>query len=135
MGSRLVRRVNREMFSRDLALVDDDSLADPMVAISRTKELRSLSAGCSSRTASGSVAQVELAHFTKFPSCIVGPTAKVSLTGRSVHWEVEIVAVIGAKCSSAAPPYAWSVVAGLMLGQLIGELRNPCVGGKGACEL
>ena len=38
--------------------------------------------------------------FTKFPSCIVGPTATVPLSGRTVDWEAEIVVAIGAKCSS-----------------------------------
>ena len=146
--------LERDSQWHDLASVgDDESLAEPMVAISRTKELHSLWARCSSQTASGSVAEMDLGApvpeprqvfgiglnyrdhagesgmdlpptpltFTKFPSCIVGPTATIPLTGRSVDWEVEIVAVIGAECSSVAPPEAWSVVAGLMLGQDISD--------------
>lgn len=55
--------------------------------------------------------------FTKFPSCITGPTADVPLSGDQVDWEVEIVAVIGAPCTRVARADAWGVVAGLMLGQ------------------
>jgi len=59
--------------------------------------------------------------FTKFPSCIVGPTATVPLSGGAVDWEAEIVVAIGAKCSSVAPSDVWGVVAGLMLGQDISD--------------
>ena len=59
--------------------------------------------------------------FTKFPSCIAGPTAEVPLSGASVDWEVEIVAVIGAECTSVAPADAWDSVAGLTLGQDISD--------------
>ena len=33
--------------------------------------------------------------FTKFPSCLVGPTSDVVLSGATVDWEVELVVVIG----------------------------------------
>jgi 2-keto-4-pentenoate hydratase/2-oxohepta-3-ene-1,7-dioic acid hydratase in catechol pathway len=59
--------------------------------------------------------------FTKFPSCIAGPSATVPLSGASVDWEAEIVAVVGAECSSVAAVEAWEVVAGLMLGQDISD--------------
>jgi len=59
--------------------------------------------------------------FTKFPSCIAGPTADVPLSGAMVDWEVEIVAVIGDETSHVAVDDAWSVVAGLTLGQDISD--------------
>lgn len=59
--------------------------------------------------------------FTKFPSCITGPTAAVPLSGARVDWEVEIVAVIGVECTSVAPAEAWGSVAGLTLGQDISD--------------
>ena len=59
--------------------------------------------------------------FTKFPSCIVGPTADVPLSGEMVDWEVEIVAVIGDEASHIAVSDAWGVVAGLPLGQDISD--------------
>src|ERR1700709_1739415 len=40
--------------------------------------------------------------FTKFPSCITGPTADVPLSGAMVDWEVEIVAVIGDEATRVA---------------------------------
>jgi 2-keto-4-pentenoate hydratase/2-oxohepta-3-ene-1,7-dioic acid hydratase in catechol pathway len=59
--------------------------------------------------------------FTKFPSCIAGPTADVPLSGAMVDWEVEIVAVIGSQSSQVSPADAWNVVAGLTLGQDISD--------------
>ncbi len=59
--------------------------------------------------------------FTKFPSCITGPGAEVALSGRSVDWEVELVAVVGAECTSVSPADAWGSVAGLTLGQDISD--------------
>ncbi len=138
----------------DLALVSGEaSLADPMVAVARSGELRDLSGRCSSATAGGLVAEAELGApvpeprqvfgiglnyrdhagesgmelppapltFTKFPSCIAGPTATVPLSGGAVDWEAEIVVAISAQCSSVTPSDAWEVVAGLMLGQDISD--------------
>jgi 2-keto-4-pentenoate hydratase/2-oxohepta-3-ene-1,7-dioic acid hydratase in catechol pathway len=59
--------------------------------------------------------------FTKFPSCITGPTADVPLSGTMVDWEVEIVAVIGRETSHVAVADAWDAVAGLTLGQDISD--------------
>lgn len=59
--------------------------------------------------------------FTKFPSCIAGPTADLPLSGSTVDWEVEIVAVIGREASHVAPDEAWSAIAGLTLGQDISD--------------
>jgi 2-keto-4-pentenoate hydratase/2-oxohepta-3-ene-1,7-dioic acid hydratase in catechol pathway len=59
--------------------------------------------------------------FTKFPSCITGPTADVPLSGEMVDWEVEIVAVIGGTASRVAAADAWDAVAGLTLGQDISD--------------
>ena len=59
--------------------------------------------------------------FTKFPSCITGPSATVPLSGSAVDWEAEIVVALGVECSSVAATDAWDVVAGLMLGQDISD--------------
>lgn len=59
--------------------------------------------------------------FTKFPTCIAGPTDDVPLSGSTVDWEVEIVAVIGTTASHVDVENAWSVVAGLTLGQDISD--------------
>ncbi len=59
--------------------------------------------------------------FTKFPSCIAGPTAAIPLSSTQVDWEVEIVAVIGDRCSRVGAAEAWSVVAGLTLGQDVSD--------------
>ena len=59
--------------------------------------------------------------FTKFPSCIAGPTASVPLSGTMVDWEVEIVVVIGDHASQIGVDDGWGVVAGLTLGQDISD--------------
>jgi 2-keto-4-pentenoate hydratase/2-oxohepta-3-ene-1,7-dioic acid hydratase in catechol pathway len=59
--------------------------------------------------------------FTKFPTCLAGPTAEIPLSGPMVDWEAEIVVVIGARTRSIAVEHAWSAVAGLTLGQDISD--------------
>lgn len=59
--------------------------------------------------------------FTKFPTCIAGPTADIPLSGVAVDWEVEIVAVVGQEARRVAAADAWDVVAGLTLGQDISD--------------
>ena len=61
--------------------------------------------------------------FTKFPSCITGPFADVVLTSNRADWEVELVVVIGRRAERVAAADAWSVVAGLTIGQDISERR------------
>jgi 2,4-diketo-3-deoxy-L-fuconate hydrolase len=55
--------------------------------------------------------------FTKFPTCLTGPDATVVLSGDSVDWEVELVAVIGRRAYEVPEASAWSYVAGLTVGQ------------------
>jgi 2-keto-4-pentenoate hydratase/2-oxohepta-3-ene-1,7-dioic acid hydratase in catechol pathway len=59
--------------------------------------------------------------FTKFPSCLVGPTADIELSGDTVDWEVELVVVIGTGGRNISRDQAWSHVAGLTLGQDISD--------------
>ena len=59
--------------------------------------------------------------FTKFPSCIVGPTADVEMRSDSVDYEAEIVAVIGTPGKDIAEQDAWSHVIGLTAGQDISD--------------
>lgn len=59
--------------------------------------------------------------FTKFPSCLAGPTADIELSGDTVDWEVELVVVIGVGGRRIPEPAAWSHVAGLTLGQDISD--------------
>ena len=55
--------------------------------------------------------------FTKFPSCIAGPEAKVRVATDRVDWEVELVAVIGRRAHLVDADSAWDHVAGLTVGQ------------------
>jgi 2,4-diketo-3-deoxy-L-fuconate hydrolase len=59
--------------------------------------------------------------FTKFPTCLVGPTAAVELPSGTVDWEVELVAVIGQTADRVSEDDAWNYVAGLTVGQDISE--------------
>jgi 2,4-didehydro-3-deoxy-L-rhamnonate hydrolase len=62
-----------------------------------------------------------LAVFTKFPTCLAGPNADVVLPSAAVDWEVELVAVIGARAYRVAEDAAWRHVAGLTVGQDVSE--------------
>ena len=59
--------------------------------------------------------------FTKFPTCLVGPTATVLLPSTTVDWEVELVVVIGRTADRVSEHDAWDYVAGLTVGQDISE--------------
>ncbi len=55
--------------------------------------------------------------FTKFPSCLTGPFATVTVGSPTVDWEVELVVVIGRPAYRIAEEAAWDHVAGVMVGQ------------------
>ena len=57
------------------------------------------------------------AVFTKFPSCLTGPHCDVALTGSTVDWEVELVAVIGREARNVSAEHGWDHIAGLTAGQ------------------
>jgi len=61
--------------------------------------------------------------FTKFPSCLVGPNAKVPLTSDRVDWEVEQVVVIGREADNVPASRAWEHVAGFCVGQDISDRK------------
>jgi 2,4-diketo-3-deoxy-L-fuconate hydrolase len=59
--------------------------------------------------------------FTKFPSCLVGPTADVALASGTADYEVELVVVIGRDTRSVSPEDAWDHVLGLTVGQDVSD--------------
>jgi 2,4-didehydro-3-deoxy-L-rhamnonate hydrolase len=61
------------------------------------------------------------ATFTKFPASLSGPFDDIEIVGGSVDWEVELVAVIGARADRVTEADAWSHVAGLTVGQDISD--------------
>jgi 2,4-diketo-3-deoxy-L-fuconate hydrolase len=61
------------------------------------------------------------ATFTKFPACLTGPWDDVILSGATVDWEVELVAVIGVGADRVAEAEAWEHIAGLTVGQDISD--------------
>ena len=67
--------------------------------------------------------------FTKFPSCITGPSGVIELPGGSVDWEIELVVVIGRYAVFVEQELGWDHVAGLTVGQDLSErqlqLRGP----------
>lgn len=62
--------------------------------------------------------------FTKFPSCIVGPTDDVELRTETGDWEVELVVVIGEGGRDIPKEEAWSHVVGVMVGQDVSDRRQ-----------
>jgi 2-keto-4-pentenoate hydratase/2-oxohepta-3-ene-1,7-dioic acid hydratase in catechol pathway len=63
------------------------------------------------------------AVFTKYPTSLAGPYDPVALPSSMVDWEVELVAVIGARAHRVREEDAWRYVAGLTLGQDLSERR------------
>jgi len=59
--------------------------------------------------------------FTKFPSCIVGPTAAVELRSDGCDYEGELVVVIGRGGKDIARDDAWNHVVGVTIGQDISD--------------
>ncbi len=59
--------------------------------------------------------------FTKFATCLAGPSATVRLPEGSVDWEVELVVVIGREAFGLERADAWAHVAGVAVGQDISE--------------
>lgn len=59
--------------------------------------------------------------FTKFPSCLAGPTAAVKMRSGHCDYEVELVVVIGPGGRDIAAADAWDHVAGLTAGQDISD--------------
>jgi len=61
--------------------------------------------------------------FTKFPSCITGPTDDVELRTNRGDYEAELVVVIGAPGRDIDPEDAWDHVAALTVGQDVSDRR------------
>jgi 2,4-diketo-3-deoxy-L-fuconate hydrolase len=59
--------------------------------------------------------------FTKFPSCLAGPTDTVVLGGSTDDYEAELVVVIGRGGREIRPEDAWAHVGGLTVGQDISD--------------
>ena len=67
--------------------------------------------------------------FTKFASSITGPVSTVRLpAGGHTDWEIELVAVIGARAWRVAESDAWRHVAGLTVGQDLSERISQLAG-------
>jgi 2-keto-4-pentenoate hydratase/2-oxohepta-3-ene-1,7-dioic acid hydratase in catechol pathway len=59
--------------------------------------------------------------FTKFPSCIVGPTDHVVLASEAADYEVELVVVVGRPARHLTPDSAWDHVLGVTVGQDVSD--------------
>ncbi len=70
---------------------------------------------------SGAALPADPLVFTKFPSCIVGPTSEVRLRSDGVDYEGELVVVIGEPGHDIEPGRAWDHVVGLTVGQDISD--------------
>ena len=61
--------------------------------------------------------------FTKFPSCLAGPTADVRLSSAYVDWEVELVVVLGRRARHISEAQAFDHVAGFCVGQDVSDRK------------
>jgi 2,4-diketo-3-deoxy-L-fuconate hydrolase len=62
--------------------------------------------------------------FTKFPSCLVGPTAVVELRSDFCDYEGELVVVIGTGGKDIAANKAWAHIVGMTIGQDISDRKT-----------
>jgi 2-keto-4-pentenoate hydratase/2-oxohepta-3-ene-1,7-dioic acid hydratase in catechol pathway len=67
--------------------------------------------------------------FAKYASCISGPADPLVISTGSIDWEVELVAVIGARSRHVPASEAWAAVAGLTIGQDISDRTLQWSGG------
>lgn len=103
----------------DYAPVDEASLGVP---VPRPRQIFALGANYRAHAAEAGIEPPE--HpviFTKFPSCLTGPYATVTLPTGHVDWEVELVVVIGREATDVVRDESWSVVAGVTVGQDLSE--------------
>ena len=61
------------------------------------------------------------ATFTKFPASLAGPFDDVERPGKTMDWEVELVAVIAKRADRVKEAGAWNYIAGLAVGQDFSE--------------
>jgi 2,4-diketo-3-deoxy-L-fuconate hydrolase len=61
------------------------------------------------------------ATFTKYPASLAGPFDEIEISGPSIDWEVELVAIIGTRADRVDEADAWTHVAGLTVGQDISD--------------
>jgi 2,4-didehydro-3-deoxy-L-rhamnonate hydrolase len=61
------------------------------------------------------------AVFTKFPASLAGPYDDVAVVSHAVDWEAELVVIVGRTADRVTESAAWSVVAGLAVGQDISD--------------
>ena len=61
------------------------------------------------------------ATFTKFPASLSGPFDDVEITGDTIDWEAELVAVIGVRADRVDAANGWEHIAGLAVGQDISD--------------
>jgi 2,4-diketo-3-deoxy-L-fuconate hydrolase len=66
--------------------------------------------------------------FAKFASSVAGQASPLLITVPTVDWEVELVAVIGSRAQDVTGQDAWSVVAGLTIGQDISDRQLQLAG-------
>ena len=66
--------------------------------------------------------------FTKFQSCLIGPTDPIPIPNGTIDWEVELVVVIGVRAEHVRAEHAWAHVAGLTVGQDISDRTLQFVG-------
>jgi 2-keto-4-pentenoate hydratase/2-oxohepta-3-ene-1,7-dioic acid hydratase in catechol pathway len=68
--------------------------------------------------------------FTKFPTCLTGPEATVTLPSEFVDWEVELVVVLAKHAIHVSRDDAWDYVAGYTIGQDLSERHVQLEGSK-----
>ncbi|MBT9471688.1 MAG: fumarylacetoacetate hydrolase family protein [Pseudomonadota bacterium] len=96
--------------------------AELELPVPRPRQVFAIGANYRAHAAEAGVAPPEQpVVFTKFPSCLTGPNAPVTVVSAKVDWEAELVVVMGREARNVSRADAWSYVAGLTAGQDISE--------------
>lgn len=106
-----------EQTASDAAIVDIDAthLTNP---VPHPRQVFAIGLNYDEHAAESAIAApTEPMVFTKFPSCLTGPYADISLPNDVIDYEAELVVVIARTTERITTDEAWDSVAGVALGQ------------------
>jgi 2,4-diketo-3-deoxy-L-fuconate hydrolase len=116
---------------RDPATAKPFAMQDLGAPAPRPRQVFAVGLNYATHAAEGGVDAPEFPMvFTKWPSSFTGPVGDIVLSGDTVDWEAELVAVIGKRAHHVPVERGWDFVAGLTAGQDLSERTVQMWGGN-----
>ncbi|GAA1687612.1 fumarylacetoacetate hydrolase family protein [Fodinicola feengrottensis] len=110
-----VQELAKQYSEADIVTIDESQLGPPCP---HPRQVFAIGLNYSDHSAEAAFAVPESPTvFTKYVSSFTGAYSDITLSGDSVDWEVELVAVVGKPGRDIAVTDAWTYVAGLSVGQ------------------